>query len=494
MKRRRAQARERTSGRRQRRDARRARRAPRAHALASSPRSCARAAPLLRSRRSARARRERHRGGSRPGRSHARLPAVDRETARVPRRRGADLRQRLDRPDASAARSGRWRNGDPQRRERGLRQRRQRVGSASEGPGAAALEQRRRARPRRARRRVRDPAARATTSAAVGGRVVLLDGTLQEAGSIVWRDGSCAGYGRGDDPDARALPLPARRRLLLRRLPDDSSRPLAAARRPRRRVRSRVLRRGRLLPARQGGRLARRLRAGGGGASLRVGDRGRRPRGGAAAAEPVAAGRSSRRAARVEARAPSGEPAEARTADERRPAHPRPRRHGAASVRGQRLSAPARDPRHPARSGASRSRSIRRSSPTRTGAWWPRRCRRGRGHAATREPPGSKSSSAERRGLLSGAAGEPPAQHEDRRGDPRAAAGAVRRHALDLRRRGAVRDARPGVGGAPWRPLGRGGGRSATSRPRSSSRAAPIACARCRFASATSSRGAEWTT
>jgi O-antigen biosynthesis protein len=35
---------------------------------------------------------------------------------------------------------------------------------------------------------------------AVGGRIVLLDGTLQEAGSIVWQDGSCLGYGRGDDP------------------------------------------------------------------------------------------------------------------------------------------------------------------------------------------------------------------------------------------------------------------------------------------------------
>jgi len=37
---------------------------------------------------------------------------------------------------------------------------------------------------------------------AVGGKIILLDGTLQEAGSIVWKDGSCTGYGRGDDPFA----------------------------------------------------------------------------------------------------------------------------------------------------------------------------------------------------------------------------------------------------------------------------------------------------
>ncbi|MFC0408647.1 rhamnan synthesis F family protein [Roseomonas elaeocarpi] len=37
---------------------------------------------------------------------------------------------------------------------------------------------------------------------AVGGRIILPDGTLQEAGSIVWQDGACSGYGRGEDPNA----------------------------------------------------------------------------------------------------------------------------------------------------------------------------------------------------------------------------------------------------------------------------------------------------
>lgn len=35
---------------------------------------------------------------------------------------------------------------------------------------------------------------------AIGGRILLLDGTLQEAGSIIWNDGACRGYGRGGDP------------------------------------------------------------------------------------------------------------------------------------------------------------------------------------------------------------------------------------------------------------------------------------------------------
>ena len=39
------------------------------------------------------------------------------------------------------------------------------------------------------------------TIGAVGGRVILPDGTLQEAGSIIWNDGTCLGYGRGRSPN-----------------------------------------------------------------------------------------------------------------------------------------------------------------------------------------------------------------------------------------------------------------------------------------------------
>ena len=37
---------------------------------------------------------------------------------------------------------------------------------------------------------------------AVGGKIILVDGLLQEAGSIIWQDGACLGYGREQNPDA----------------------------------------------------------------------------------------------------------------------------------------------------------------------------------------------------------------------------------------------------------------------------------------------------
>ena len=39
-----------------------------------------------------------------------------------------------------------------------------------------------------------------TGCGAVGAKLIHSDGKLQEAGSIIWKDGSCSGYGRGDDP------------------------------------------------------------------------------------------------------------------------------------------------------------------------------------------------------------------------------------------------------------------------------------------------------
>ncbi len=47
-----------------------------------------------------------------------------------------------------------------------------------------------------------DAARRDASMGAVGGKLVWPDGRLQEAGSIVWADGSCEGYGRGGDPSA----------------------------------------------------------------------------------------------------------------------------------------------------------------------------------------------------------------------------------------------------------------------------------------------------
>ena len=35
----------------------------------------------------------------------------------------------------------------------------------------------------------------------VGGKILLANGDLQEAGSIIWQDGAAVGYGRGDKPD-----------------------------------------------------------------------------------------------------------------------------------------------------------------------------------------------------------------------------------------------------------------------------------------------------
>jgi len=47
-----------------------------------------------------------------------------------------------------------------------------------------------------------ETARRSRSIGAVGGKLVYPDGRLQEAGSIIWSDGSCRAYGRGSDPGA----------------------------------------------------------------------------------------------------------------------------------------------------------------------------------------------------------------------------------------------------------------------------------------------------
>lgn len=49
---------------------------------------------------------------------------------------------------------------------------------------------------------------RAADIGAVGGPIILPNGALQEAGSIIWRDGSCRGYGRHDDPSLGSYMFP----------------------------------------------------------------------------------------------------------------------------------------------------------------------------------------------------------------------------------------------------------------------------------------------
>ena len=47
-----------------------------------------------------------------------------------------------------------------------------------------------------------ETARRSSSIGAVGGKLVFPDGRLQEAGAIIWSDGSCDAYGRGDAPGA----------------------------------------------------------------------------------------------------------------------------------------------------------------------------------------------------------------------------------------------------------------------------------------------------